>query len=390
MFSIKWLNNPKLNARCMELLLAQSTSAFISSGLGGVVLIVFFWRVSEPLASVLWLVAYSFVAAARIMLSRRYLSSPNKNRSDPKWLNAYGLCLLCSGAVWGVYLAYLSIFAEGIYAVVLLITFAAVLASGVSAYSISFPMYLVFSIPVLFPAITNLLLSDSSLDLVVALIVMSWFLFMVSTARRFSRFAMRSLGLEYKNDQLLAQLESQNERAERLAAELMVLSNTDALTGIHNRRYFDLEMKHEWHRGRRSKEMVSLILCDIDCFKKLNDSKGHEAGDKCLRRVARALENEVRNGTDFVARVGGEEFAVLMAETSLENAVLLAERLRQVVLELKIPNQDSYVSDIITMSFGVSSLSPSEGNKPEDLVRLADEQLYKAKSGGRNRVSYAS
>ncbi len=385
-FSIEWLKNPKLNGRCMEILLAQSSSAFISSGTGGLVLIGLFWYRTEHWVSILWAITYLSIAIMRVTLSRKFSGVSGEQRSSPKWLDAYGICLFLTGLVWGSFLAYLGHYSEGIYSVVLLVTFAALLAGAVSAYSVSLPMFLFFSLPMIIPTLFGISLTEFDEKWILIVIILCWYLFMVSTARRFSNFAMRSLGLEYKNDQLVLSLEEQKTRAEILAEELLVLSNTDGLTGVYNRRYFDERIRHEWHRGQRSKKTVSIVLCDIDYFKKLNDSLGHDAGDKCLIKVAQALAEEVRGGTDFIARIGGEEFAALLAETELDNAVRLAKRLNNIVSSLNIKHPSSPILDKITMCFGVASIAPTSASQPSDLLKIADKKLYLAKEGGRNRI----
>lgn len=386
MLTIQWLKNPKLNARCMEILLAQSSSAFISSGLGGLVLVVVFWSRTDHWVSLFWVLAYMSVASMRVALKRVYSHAQAGDKGSRRWLEAYGLCLFLTGSVWGGYLTYLIPYSQGTYSIILVVTFSALLAGAVSAYSVSLSMFVLFSLPILIPVLFGTLLNVHEDRWVLVAVILCWYLFMVSTARRFSNFAMRSLGLEYKNDKLLLKLKEQNVRAEALAAELLVLSNTDGLTGVYNRRYFDEQIRHEWRREQRSQKPISIILCDIDYFKRLNDCLGHDAGDECLIQVASALAQEVRDGTDFVARIGGEEFAVLLAEATLGDAVHLAERLADVVSGLNIKHPNSSISDKVSMCLGVASVLPTNENMPSDLLKMADEKLYTAKETGRNKI----
>ena len=169
--------------------------------------------------------------------------------------------------------------------------------------------------------------------------------------------------------------------------ELRRLSSSDGLTGISNRRYFDTMLDREWRRARRNGTSLSLILCDIDFFKGYNDSHGHLAGDDCLRRVAEALRTTLERGGDTPARYGGEEFAVVLPDTPLEGAMIVAEKARQAVMGLHIPHVNS-PHTWVTLSLGVADHLPQEGESPHVLIEAADKALYEAKRQGRNRVVF--
>jgi diguanylate cyclase (GGDEF)-like protein/PAS domain S-box-containing protein len=168
--------------------------------------------------------------------------------------------------------------------------------------------------------------------------------------------------------------------------ELQRLATLDGLTQVANRRRLDEFMSHEWRRMKRERTPISLILCDIDYFKLYNDTYGHQAGDDCLRSVARAIRESVNRPTDLAARYGGEEFAVALSNTSARGAVHVAESIRKEVEDLQIVHSRSFVGKCLTISCGVSCMAPSEGGSPEALIALADEGLYRAKKQGRNRV----
>ena len=168
--------------------------------------------------------------------------------------------------------------------------------------------------------------------------------------------------------------------------ELEHLANLDGLTQIANRRSFDRAMQREWKRLRRETGVLSLIFCDVDDFKAFNDTYGHQAGDNCLRNVARVLSSEVKRPADLAARYGGEEFAVILPNTSAEGAFHQAESFRSAIETLLIPHAGSSTGDYITVSFGVATFVPGDDATPEDLIAKADAALYKAKESGRNKV----
>ncbi|GEM_PF-865377 len=173
----------------------------------------------------------------------------------------------------------------------------------------------------------------------------------------------------------------------KLNRQLEEQSTRDGLTGIPNRRYFNEHLDIEWRRAMRSSKPLSLIMVDIDNFKAYNDTYGHLNGDECLRKVAVCLHKGARRPADVVARFGGEEFVVLLPETTLDGAASLAENLRRRVEMLDIPHKQSSLHGKITISLGVASLIPSPALSPDDLLEHADKALYRAKHLGRNRVS---
>lgn len=168
--------------------------------------------------------------------------------------------------------------------------------------------------------------------------------------------------------------------------ELERAAKIDSLTQIANRRYFDECLRNEWTRLAREQQPLSIILCDVDCFKAYNDRYGHQEGDQCLRQVAKVINQSAKRPADLVARYGGEEFAVILPNTPLEGAMHLAERVRLGINDLRIDHEESIVSPYVTLSLGVSTVIPHRELSPLTLVRMADEALYQAKNQGRDRA----
>lgn len=163
----------------------------------------------------------------------------------------------------------------------------------------------------------------------------------------------------------------------------------DALTQIPNRRRFDEYLSQEWSRHIRMQQPISLLICDVDHFKRYNDSQGHQAGDDCLRTVAKAINRCFRSG-DLVARYGGEEFALVLPQTGRAGALEVVERVRSSVAAAAIPHVASPTCDRVTISIGVATKTPAP-NGPSDaraLIEEADRHLYLAKRRGRNQASY--
>ncbi|HEY9736461.1 MAG TPA: diguanylate cyclase [Trichocoleus sp.] len=167
-------------------------------------------------------------------------------------------------------------------------------------------------------------------------------------------------------------------------AELERLVILDSLTQVANRRKFDDYLEQEWQRSLRSQQPISLIMFDIDFFKHYNDYYGHQTGDICLIQVAQSVQATVQRATDLVVRYGGEEFAVVLPNTSSSGAIMLAEQIQKAVRALAIPHECSDVSAIVSISLGIASLMPTTAGSPQQLIASADRALYVAKQQGRN------
>lgn len=178
-------------------------------------------------------------------------------------------------------------------------------------------------------------------------------------------------------------LQDANQKLQRLAT-------VDGLTQLANRRRFDEFLNQAWHILSREQLPLSLLLCDIDYFKLYNDSKGHQAGDECLKLVARAMSRAVKRSSDLVARYGGEEFAVILPNTNGEGALQVAERIRASVKKDAIAHPKSPISENVTLSIGVSCTTPCRDFSPEELIAVADRGLYQAKEAGRDRAVFVS
>jgi diguanylate cyclase (GGDEF)-like protein len=186
-------------------------------------------------------------------------------------------------------------------------------------------------------------------------------------------------------DNLAQLVKERTTELEAANARLDSLARTDTLTGLANRRQFD-EVKHlEFHRAQRYGHPLSLLVCDIDHFKRYNDAYGHATGDQCLRLIAQALRDGCSRATDLVARLGGEEFAILLPATDAAHAAQIADRLRLAVSRLAIEHKESDTAPHVTISLGVAQLDPGRTRTFDELFEQADAALYEAKAGGRNR-----
>lgn len=182
-----------------------------------------------------------------------------------------------------------------------------------------------------------------------------------------------------QQSQLQQQLEAANQELQRLVT-------IDDLTQVANRRRLEEYCAQEWQRMAREQLPLSLILCDVDFFKSYNDTYGHQAGDRCLQEIAKAIKNTVKRPADLVARYGGEEFAVILPQTDAEGALILAQTICAAVSKLAIPHKKSQVSTDVTISAGVATEIPQPNSDFQTIIAAADRALYQAKRQGRDRV----
>ena len=181
---------------------------------------------------------------------------------------------------------------------------------------------------------------------------------------------------------------------EQVRAQSLTLQNQglrhqvdlDPLTGLANRRCFDMTLTSAWLEAQAGETPIGLIMIDVDHFKSFNDHYGHQGGDECLRRIAQQGRPEIRD-TDLLARYGGEEFAVILPGATLAVTHTIAERMRATVAAMAIPHEGAGPGCLVSISLGVASLTPGAASQPASLVEAADRCLYAAKHAGRNRVS---
>jgi len=192
--------------------------------------------------------------------------------------------------------------------------------------------------------------------------------------------------LEKKVQLRTSELGLANQALRGLNQQLEALSNSDGLLGIANRRYFDVRLEEEWSRATREQQPLSLLMIDVDNFKHYNDKYGHQAGDHCLQAVSQAVKSVLKRSIDLLGRYGGEELVVILANTDLQGAIVVANEIKRELDQRHIPHADAPVADHVTVSIGAATMIPAPHNSSALLIAKADRGLYRAKESGRNQV----
>jgi len=342
-------------------------------------LLVFLWmHLQEKLLSLLiWFGLIVTLSLVRFLMGKGFKSQRQYTQTElESWANRHVFFTTLLSTIWG--LSGIVFFPNDVAHLVLLImVLFSVILSAIPTLAASRIAYYFQIFVTLVPTIILLFLSKiAGYDLIAGSMIV-----MVITLMLVSNYIYQLL-LELQETQVA----------------LQDLADTDQLTQIANRRHFDRKFKVEWRRSMREKTPISLLLVDVDNFKKYNDTYGHQAGDVCLKQIAECLASITHRPADLASRYGGEEFSILLPVTKQKDAAMLAERLRRKVEALKIEHSETDLG-IVTISIGVSCCEPAwdfTGQTPDEdqkvifpamLLTAADNALYVSKEQGRNRVS---
>jgi len=376
---------PDLAAKCLELMYVQAANAYASSIVAGGVLVTLFAGHADPRLLAGFVIAYGAMIAVRHAMGRRFAALPPESRDGGRWLARARIAITICGVLWGAFAVGLAAVADPYRLAAVVITIGALVSGAVAAYAVTPSVFLGFTVPAMLPLAGWLLLQPQPEAKLLGGLVAAWLLFMTSAALRFRRFALAALNLQFIHAETLVQLAAERDRAEALAGQLEVLSSTDPLTGLANRRALDEALDAAWATSAATRLPMALVLCDIDHFKVYNDTYGHPQGDVALRKVADVLAAQAARMGATAARFGGEEFALLMPQADAKSAWQASETLREAIAAMRLPHVGS-ANGILTGSFGVATLVPDRASTVTTLVERADQALYRAKRSGRNRT----
>ena len=342
----------------------------------GLILAAVLWDAAPSRALLAWSGLLIAVTGARLLTLRAFRNATPRSESDYAAWKKYLLAGACAaGMVWGSSGILLFHPTSLPHQVILAFVLGGMVAGAVPLLSSMGHAYWCFAIPVMVPISIRMMWVGDRIHLIMSLTMAIFGLAMLATSAQVHRLFRDS---ERLRRELFSSIEV--ERA------LEYLVRLDSLTGIPNRRLFEEELDKEWARAKRDNRPLSLITADIDHFKEYNDHYGHPAGDLCLVEVAQTLYHTLSRPGDVAARIGGEEFAVLLPQTDLDGAISVAEQIRAQILALNLLHETSPVAGQVTLSFGVSSSELASVTSPAGLIHTSDVALYEAKRCGRNQI----
>lgn len=375
----------RLTFQLMDSFVKQTPTVLSGHAVVAALSVLMFWRQINHDFIFGWALTLLLVLAVRFWLAASYRRQPERWTPE-QWNHRFALTSLALGLAWCVWSLYvtLAIQFSGIGLLIVVITAAGLVAGAVASTAASLLAYFCFTTPALLPLSLLLVIHNQNGVLDIGILLMVFFVFNLTQVRKINSVFKESIVNRLK-------LEESQKQAELLAKELYQISTQDALTLVTNRRGFDEALSREWLRAKRTQRPLSLLMLDVDFFKNFNDSLGHPAGDTCLQTVASKLKEFARREGDIIARYGGEEFALLLPDIAEYQTWLLAQDILQGIAELAIPHPASAISDRITMSIGIKTVSPSEcDGDASDLIKAADLALYQAKADGRNCIKIAT
>ncbi|MCB1693194.1 MAG: GGDEF domain-containing protein [Pseudomonadales bacterium] len=359
---------------------SQTTTAAASIPPGAAIYAWMLWSQVDRTELVIWWTLAVGLVAIRMFAHWRFLRAPMAPGIVHRWGRFFVLVAGLQGAIFGVGFAYFTWQSEPLYVTISVIWMLGISAVSIGAYSADPKVLLSYFLPVAVPEAIVLLWMATPMSIGMGVALILYIAVILRSMIRVSRAMVDAITLNFR-------LEQEIEARKRAEQRLLVISQQDGLTGLANRRHLDEVLARETSRARRSGQPLSLILIDLDAFKRFNDTYGHLDGDECLRRVSGVLKETVKRPGDLAARYGGEELACVLPETDADDAYALAETIRKRVLALHIPHSARIDGEkFVTISAGVAGFEPARDTDTSDFVRRADEALYAAKESGRNRV----
>ncbi|PCH63273.1 MAG: hypothetical protein COC19_01230 [SAR86 cluster bacterium] len=358
----------------------QSTTAIISPIVIGAAYVSIFWGEADHTLLLIWLSCIVAVAILRIAPAI-YFPKRKSDENIELWGRLHISLSLCGSLVWGVAFVAFASTEKHILNVIIVLFMTGICAISTSSYIGYLKSQLAYFLPAVVLGTVNLLLIGNNKDISLAIGMMIYISILLRNSNRTNRMIVDAIKLNF-------QFEDEIEKRKGVEKELLEFSRRDGLTGLFNRRHFDEMLLVELQRAQRSAHPLSLVLFDIDYFKKFNDTYGHVEGDHCLQEVSRVIQEAVQRPGDLTARYGGEEIVAILPNTNSKNAYAISTTILEKIRALKIPHLASNLQHckFVTTSAGVATIIPTTDTKPSDLIKLADEALYHAKGAGRNRV----
>ncbi|MDD2700272.1 MAG: GGDEF domain-containing protein [Sideroxydans sp.] len=370
----------QVRAEQIRMLYEQGPTIQLLGLLTGLIAVGVFWDLADQNMLLLWLGAHFLLTLLRLNINASFTRlNPTGVAALNKWGTLYVALTFISGLIWGSLSMFYDPAWPASYQITLFVIYTGITAGSFNTHTPYFIAFPAFYLPPVCWLAYTLLQQHGEGYLSLSALFAIYIVLMYTSALRYHRSLTRALEVRFDNERLAEELSSSNLR-------LSSLADTDELTGLYNRRSMFNRLRSEWNRHYRSQSLLSLLYIDLDCFKQYNDTYGHEAGDQCLTRIAKLLHNHALRSSDMAARFGGEEFALILPDTSRHDAEKIAASIINDLALLHLPHTGSTVTDYVTVSIGIASMIPNEPDNDAILREAADQMLYQAKHEGRNRL----
>lgn len=372
----------------VELLYSNQRQSWLLSILASVLIAFLALDAGQYKAGAGWWLVFISITLFRTWNTMRFchLHEQNKVVDFERWLKKFYLYTFLTACAWCVGAILIGSKLDELSQVYIFIVLLGVSAAAIPLLGVIQGVMLIFQIPTTVPYLLYIAIMFEGKGTVLVYMFGLYMVGVIVAIKRMDSNLSESLSMQYEKSQLVNSLSISNMELMHANEQLETLSMEDALTGLHNRRFFEMKLESEWKRDIRERTVLSLMVIDIDYFKLYNDTYGHAEGDECLKEVADVLRSSLQRAADIVARIGGEEFVILLPGLNGEKAQEVARLIQKRLAHAGLVHATSPLSEFVTISIGISSVIPDKQATPLMLFKVADKALYKAKSQGRNKI----
>ena len=338
------------------------------------------------LAGLAWIMMFVTVTLIRTRNTHQFLKADVSLDEYPFWYKRFFRYTALVGIAWGVGALIIGPQLDQTSQVFLLLVLIGVTGAAIPLLGISMPTLLAFQVPAVVPYIILVSWTLEGKGVLLLIIFTIYMLVIALATRRVESGISESLHMRYKMEKIADSLSATNQELQDANEKLETMTLEDPLTGLNNRRFFEMQLEKEWKRAARENESITLLVVDIDYFKIYNDTYGHAEGDVCLQRVASILKKSLNRPGDVIARVGGEEFVALLPNIDEEGALTVAHTMQENLHQGALVHGTSPLSDYVTVSIGIATARSDDEVTSLGLFKAADKALYRAKAKGRNQI----
>ncbi len=372
----------------VSLLYSNQSQSWVLSVLASMLIAFLAIDAGLHMKGIAWWLVFLIATGLRTWNTHRFSTEYNKGQEldFDLWMKRFKLHTFVVACIWGTGGMVIGAELEPLYQVYVFIVLLGVSAAAIPLMGFVLSVMLFFQVPTTIPYLVYLAVVLGHEGIILVYMFGLYLVGVIYAVRRMDQNLSDNLSLQYEKTQLVDTLSESNQELQHANEQLETLSQKDALTGLYNRRYFENKLDSEWKREGRDRKILSLMVVDIDYFKLYNDTYGHAEGDECLKSVADVLSAALHRPADIVARIGGEEFVVLLPDVDANGANSVSQQMHAQLRQASLIHATSPLGDYVTISIGIASVVPSRDATPLGLFKAADEALYRAKSMGRNQT----